>query len=665
MTVLPLLVAAVSVLPSDRLAMADRRFDSGDYETAKAEYAALRGEKGIAEDEILYRLAEAAYATGDEKQAHRLYGETLAANPASRHSFRARLMRALTGTEEERRRELPQLEGDDAPKAVRTAALYHMGVLLSDPERLKRCESLDPKGPYAVPALFRRATILSESGDQADRRKAVTEFTELAFLPDKTRAGEALYMAVRCCYADGKYNEASTLASRYMKMNPDGPYAQAIRVMAAWSYYREGKWSVAQSYCANGGMDDLEYLRGACALASGDDEGARRFFGEYLEAYPQGRYRESAELHLARLDYASAAARKDGSALVEAARRSASLSGAPGDRLRYAWALENAGRMEEAYAEYSAVAVKFSDTVDGAEARFRQALIDARAGRWSETDRVLSAMPEGDAGERRRSEALYWRGVAARQLKNHDAGVRFFEKALKGDLPFEEAREARLAMADVDYMRGTNALARAGEATARPYLAKAAKAYAGLVSDGACDRMSATRLRDVSILVLDERWGDVRPAESAACAAALVDRAESPAWRQLGFILLGRAEEKAGNAEKAMDAYRMAEKEAASSGPVAELPGARLALGRMESAAGEYEKADATLSAAVRELAGDHAMRAEAYLSLANNALADGRYADARKYATIVATLFGERGPTAESVKAAKALLESLPKEVK
>ena len=54
----PLLLATLAVLPSDRLAMADRLFNRGRYAEARAEYAALEGAKGIAGDELVYRLAE-------------------------------------------------------------------------------------------------------------------------------------------------------------------------------------------------------------------------------------------------------------------------------------------------------------------------------------------------------------------------------------------------------------------------------------------------------------------------------------------------------------------------------------------------------------------------------------------------------------------------------
>ena len=45
---LALLLAALAVLPADRLVMADRLFNRGDYAAADVEYRALVGEASIA-----------------------------------------------------------------------------------------------------------------------------------------------------------------------------------------------------------------------------------------------------------------------------------------------------------------------------------------------------------------------------------------------------------------------------------------------------------------------------------------------------------------------------------------------------------------------------------------------------------------------------------------
>ena len=98
--------AALAVLPSDRMSMADRLFDRGQYADAKAEYVAVKGAEGIAADELLYRLAECERALGDKAAARKLYGELLEKHPLSRHASRARLMRARAGSEADQKAEL-------------------------------------------------------------------------------------------------------------------------------------------------------------------------------------------------------------------------------------------------------------------------------------------------------------------------------------------------------------------------------------------------------------------------------------------------------------------------------------------------------------------------------------------------------------------------------
>ena len=53
-----ILLLAITVLPADRMAMADRLFNKGQYDAAAAEYRALAGQEGVAADELTFRLAE-------------------------------------------------------------------------------------------------------------------------------------------------------------------------------------------------------------------------------------------------------------------------------------------------------------------------------------------------------------------------------------------------------------------------------------------------------------------------------------------------------------------------------------------------------------------------------------------------------------------------------
>ena len=69
------LLAAVTVLPSDRMAMADRLFNRGKYAEAQAEYRALQAEKDIARDEIVLRLAECDRVAGRTEEALKGYAK--------------------------------------------------------------------------------------------------------------------------------------------------------------------------------------------------------------------------------------------------------------------------------------------------------------------------------------------------------------------------------------------------------------------------------------------------------------------------------------------------------------------------------------------------------------------------------------------------------------
>jgi hypothetical protein len=58
MTLFAALLSAIAVLPSDRMAMADRLFNRGEYVEARSEYAALEGENEML---MRWRKSDNAY----------------------------------------------------------------------------------------------------------------------------------------------------------------------------------------------------------------------------------------------------------------------------------------------------------------------------------------------------------------------------------------------------------------------------------------------------------------------------------------------------------------------------------------------------------------------------------------------------------------------------
>lgn len=630
-----LLLAALAVLPSDRMAMADRLFNRGDYARARTEYAALKGEATLAADELLYRLGECDRMLGKGVDARQHFGELLEKYPTSKHADNARLMRAMAGTEAEQKVELRALDSDRVAGPIRATALYRLGTLLQDADCLARAVKADPKGRYAAFANFHRAAILSKSTDPKVRREAVSTLLTIAFGKDSTLAEEALYLASVQSYGDRRYGEAATLFHRYMKGYPQGKHAVEARKMAAWSDYLAGKYADVLAVCGEGSTDDLAYLRAAATQASGESEAAVRLFRKYLEDYPEGKYRDSAELPLARLGFAVAEKEGNDAGLLENAQRAYRLSKSASDGLRLAWAYEKAGKGAEAAAQYAAVAKASPKTAEGAEALYRMALIDLRAEKWSPAELSLAeALASGQLG-RRKASALYWRGVAALRLDHEAEAAGFLNEALSAGLSLDEAREARLILADFALKEGKTDEAKA--------------AYAKLVAEGACDRMSAAKTLQVGKLLDGEA--------AKACARALVKSA-SPEWRQAGFALLGAQEEKAQSYAAAIDAYRQAAREKAT---VEDLALAVLRLGVLESRAGEWDAAEATLKRAVELNAADARARAEAYLALATNCVGKKDFKGARGYATVVTSLFDDKAICGEAEK----ILAAYPEEAK
>ena len=617
-------VLAITVLPSDRMAMADRLFNGGKYEAAAAEYRALSGQEGIAADEILFRLAECDRLAGRTAAALKGYAELIAKFPESAHTSRARFLNAMGRTGLERRKLLTELDSDRIDLETRTAALYHLGSEASDPAILKKCVKLAPKGRYAPYANLKYGSLLSASEDPAVRRKGVEVLLGLAF-GGTALADEALYLAAIQSYRERRYGEAGSLFRRYRRNHPKGSHFDEALSMAAWCDFLEGRYADAAALCGEGKTDDLAYIRAACAYSTGDNETALRLFRKYLEDYPQGAYRADAELPIARMEFDRAAATNDFSKTIESAKRGFGLSKLAADELRLAWAYEKAGKPIAAAAEYAQVAERFPGTAEAAEAMYFKAMIHAREDNWSAAELALAeAMASGKLGKRT-AEAMYWRGVASMKLGHEVVGAGFLENAVAAGLGLDESREARLMVADFDYRSGRTEQAKA--------------AYAKLVREGSCERMSAARILAVGKLVDGE--------DAEICAKALV-KSESSEWRQAGWGLLGDCEAKREAYSAAIESYRKCLKEEAKTEAAAN---AALSLGRLEFRAGEFDQADLTLKKAIGLNASNARVRAEAYVLLAKNAEAKGDWKSAVAYATVVMSLFDDAALCAEAKK--------------
>ena len=617
-------LAAVSVLPADRLAMADRLFNKGQYADAEREYRALSGAKDVAEDELMFRIAECERVGGKGKEALYGYAELFRKHPESAHAARARFLYAMGVKGLERRKLLADLDSDRVDQETRSGALYYLGSETSDTALLEKCVRLDPNGKYAPYANLKYGTLLGQADDPATRRKGLEVILGIAF-GKSSLASEALYLAALHSYREKKYGEAGSLFRRYLKNFPKGENAADARSMSAWCDFLEGRYADAAATCGEGETDDLAYIRAACAYSTGDNEKALSLFRKYLDDYPQGRYRSDAELPIARIEFDAAQKAEDAAKTVESAKRGFGLSKLATDQLRLAWAYEKTGKDEAAVEEYALVAKNHPGSEEAAEAMFRKAMIAARQEKWSATELALAEALAGGKIGRRKAEALYWRGVAAMKLGHEAEGAAFLEQAVATGIGLDESREARLMIADCDYRGGRLDLAK--------------KAYAQLVREGACERMSAARIHAVGKLL--------GGTEAETCARALA-KGEEPAWRQAGWLMLGEVQEGRGAFTAAIDSYRKSLAEPAQTEDAAT---AALRLGKLESRNGEYDRAEATLKKAISLNASNARARAEAYVALAQTAGARGDWKSAVAYATVVTSLFDDQEICAEAKK--------------
>lgn len=262
---------------------------------------------------------------------------------------------------------------------------------------------------------------------------------------------------------------------------------------------------------------------------------------------------------------------------------------------------------------------------DDTTAAYLKAMASVRQGDWSAAESLLAeAMASGKLGSRT-AEAMYWRGVAAMNLGHEVEGAGFLENAVAAGIGPDESREARIMVADFDYRSGR--------------IEQAKSAYAKLVREGACERMSEARILSLGRIV------DVEDAET--CARALTKN-EAPEWRQAGWGLLGDCETKRKAHAAAIESYRKCLAEPAKTEAGAE---AALSLGKLEFLAGEFDRADLSLKKAIELNAANARARGEAYVMLAKNAVAKGDWESAVAYATVVMSLFDDRELCAEAQK--------------
>ena len=632
-----LLVSVLSVLPADRLQLADRLFNRGNYAKAAEEYLALKALNKLPLSDIEFRLGECERRIGNNQAARSHYLLAVKLGDASfRYKYQAQLNAALTAPDEATKiKELELLNSDIVDNKVRAMACYHLGMAKSDAEFFTKSLMLDPKGEYSSYSLFARAANWVKSDNEDLRKKAVGDLLSVAFGPDKSLGDDALYLAAVESYTAKRYSQAGTMLRRYSKNFPDGKHVEEALCLRAWSDYLAAKYSDCAKLVDSKKGEDFEYLAAACAYQSGESNRARVLFEKYLEEYPTGKYRQSCELPLARLNFDEAISNSNPNKAFESARRAYEISASPVDGLRLAWWYESTEKGEYAKKIYDEIASRNPGTDDAAEALFRKAMVEIRSKMWSAAELSLAEAMKSSPSHAKFNEMRYWRGMTQINLGHKAEGAKLLAESLQGILRVELNREARITLADIAFEEGN--------------LDAAKTAYARLVAEGATERMSSKKILAVGRFLIEHKSGIDALREALMCAQALLAIADTDEWKQQALFLKAQADEVAGHFAAAIVAYHEGFKLPTRTERAA---WASLRYGTLERKAGNLDAAESILCEAVELNSKDSSSRCNAYIQLAELSLARGDVRAARAYATVVTTLFSDPiyGPAAEKI---------------
>ena len=718
--VLPLAAQLASALPADRLALANQLAKRGLHAEALKEYEAIRNEKSVPRDEVLFRLGEAYRNVGRTADALACYATLIANHPQSRYVDYARLNRALLKEGAAQLEELKLLDHVGAPELIRATALYYLGEAAAknkDPKAAvawyDKSAAVSPSNDVARLSRLRSAALLSTSDDPKDRRRSQAVYLDLAASPDPKLAEEALYFSGMLSYREGRYAEAAQLFRRLAARFPDGARTRESTLYAAWANHLSGRYTEALDLAAplrDGGNEDASYLVAAALRGLERRVDALAAYDAALAAYPHGRHADSEwferlSLLAATGDHARVldelAKRPDPPARTAgrawnygceaaiavtnfpraiefarlvAARDDAKL--AQNALHRLAWLYEKTADWPAAATTYRKLAQQWPDAPVAAQALYFAGAAEVSAGRpeqaradWTD---LLSRYPESSYA----SEALYARATVELRKQDFRAANRSLDELMRR-FPGSKRRSEAL------YWWGVAANGCGDLPEAEKHFRDALKA--GLPAEfdrevrlelasvlmkkkesvqeasdlfvGLLGTKAVDRLPPATLQWVAENMAAVTNYTASLAAAKVIEsRNVAPDWNQTAAALAGAAHEGLGETDAAAAAYGRALEAEARTSFGAQ---AALALGRIESSRGLFDEAKAHLADAVERANAPEliGLRVQAYAALAANEEERGDNAAALGYHMLVGTLFDDPEVVPHALVRAAAIL--------
>jgi TolA-binding protein len=713
--------AASEVLPKDRLVFAQQLSSRGLYADALNEYLALKGNKVVAQDEVLFRLGDTYKALGEKREAEKCYSELLAASPQSQYADYARLNRAMLTDGERRIADLKALDRDGVSPKIRATVLYCLGEIAEASKDEKsamdfysRVADIGGTNNVANLALFRKCAIWSRSKNAQDRRMALGTYLNLAMSKDVRIAEEALFFAGMISYGENRWREAAMLFRRLAARFEGSKRIGQARPFAAWSEYLSGNYQEALTHAVflrDDGNEDGAYVAAASLRMLGRLDDAVEAYGFALSKFPDGKYadrewferltiysvqKKNAEVlkELAaktspsdevkdrawNIGCEAAIAVTNMPLAVEYAKRTASLEKsplAPNASHRLAWLHEQLGDYASSASEYRSLADKWPENKIAPQALFQAGVNETKAGNPDQAranwTRLLERYPDSPLA----AEALFYRAMEEVKKKEFRAASSSLNELLKRfpETPKKSEAYYWLAMSakSIDDIPDAEKNFRlALQQSPTPEFAREIKLeLAFILKSRGEDREAATVFSELIDTKAVDRLTPGRLAwtseallavsnytASLKAAEILEKRNADPTWNQIGAYLTGCAEYSLGHKDAAIAAW---ERSLASGARTASGAMAALRLGQAQTSLGKFPEAQKNLSDAVSRSDSTEliGVRVKAYAALAVNEETRGDADAALKYHLVVGTLFDDPELVPKSILAASQILRA------
>jgi TolA-binding protein len=315
-----LLVQSVQGMPpEDRRRFADGLYVRGLYELAAEEYTQLleQAPEGADRDMMLFRLGECHRQAGQATAAESAYARVVSQFPESPYRFRALLRRAEIARQGGRLQEaaalLKGLLRKTLPEDIQPAVRYELACTYADMDRAEDAEDLfrelmneSGESPFASLGAMELAALYQARHADPDTMLAL--YRKAAEQPASRRMAVEAWLRLASAASEQKRYGEAVEAYDNLRLHRKETFARpAVRLQAAWAYYRNGRYADALEVLH---MEDMPvqpewlYIEANCRRRLLQAERALEVYDRLLEQFPNASVADAARYERALLLYA-------------------------------------------------------------------------------------------------------------------------------------------------------------------------------------------------------------------------------------------------------------------------------------------------------------------------------------------------------------------------